>query len=46
MRKQGVRLPGRKKLAAETGKDATGETKYMCEACGHAWRERVPDKPG
>jgi DNA-directed RNA polymerase subunit M/transcription elongation factor TFIIS len=32
---------GRKKIAAEAGQGATVETKYICKACGQAWRERV-----
>jgi len=32
---------GRKKVAAEADQPAAVETKYMCKACGHAWKERV-----
>jgi hypothetical protein len=32
---------GRKKIAATSEQPAAIETKYMCKACGHAWRERV-----
>jgi DNA-directed RNA polymerase subunit M/transcription elongation factor TFIIS len=32
---------GRKKIVAEEGQPAAVETKYLCKACGHAWREKV-----
>jgi DNA-directed RNA polymerase subunit M/transcription elongation factor TFIIS len=34
----------RKKVPAEAGQPAAIETKYLCKACGHAWRERVAVK--
>jgi hypothetical protein len=37
---------GRKKLAAEAERPPAVETKYICRACGHAWKERVPVKAG
>jgi DNA-directed RNA polymerase subunit M/transcription elongation factor TFIIS len=35
---------GRKKVAAEAGQPAAIETKYMCKACGHEWKVRMPAK--
>jgi hypothetical protein len=35
---------GRKKIAPQSGKPAAVETKYLCKACGHVWREQVPVK--
>ncbi len=35
---------GRKKVPAAAGQPAAIETKYLCKACGHAWRERVTVK--
>jgi len=35
---------GRKTVSAESGKPAAAETKYACEACGNAWRERLAVK--
>ena len=35
---------GRKKIAPQSGKPAAVETKYLCKACGHAWREQMPVK--
>jgi hypothetical protein len=35
---------GRKKIAPEPGKAAAIETRYLCKACGHAWREQMPVK--
>jgi DNA-directed RNA polymerase subunit M/transcription elongation factor TFIIS len=32
---------GRKRVAADAGRPASIETKYLCKACGHAWREKV-----
>ena len=37
---------GRKKVLAEAGQPAVVETRYMCMACGHAWRERMAVKAG
>jgi len=37
---------GRKKIAAEAEQPAAVETRYLCQACGQAWRERVTAKAG
>ncbi len=37
---------GRKKIAADQGQPAAIETKYMCKACRHAWKELVSVKAG
>jgi hypothetical protein len=37
---------GRKKIAAEGERPASVETKYVCRACGHAWKELVVVKAG
>jgi DNA-directed RNA polymerase subunit M/transcription elongation factor TFIIS len=35
---------GRKKIAAEAEQPASVETRYMCKACGHTWKERAAAK--
>jgi rubredoxin len=35
---------GRKRIAPQLGQPAAVETKYVCKACGHSWRESVPVK--
>jgi rubredoxin len=37
---------GRKRIVTEAQQPAIVETKYMCKACGHEWRERVGAKAG
>ena len=35
---------GRKRVAPEPGKEVLTNTKYLCKACGDAWRVRAPAK--